>query len=159
MESWTSRGSNAISVNPVVPLTAEFPSPADGARNAYIALRHSRRSAIHLYVDMQRMLRAHGMEMPWLDRGLPNVVAITAAHPDQTIFTRFTPLKSRGRGERDVLMNAGLETRRYAPCSSMSQGDRGLRRLTACNGSDPDPSPADELLARYRGSFISKSGK
>jgi nicotinamidase-related amidase len=37
-------------------------------------------------------------QMPWLKRILPNVVAITAEHPDQTLFTRFIPAQSPGQG-------------------------------------------------------------
>jgi nicotinamidase-related amidase len=57
------------------------------------------RNAVHICVDMQRMF-AEGTEwtMPWLPRVLPNVVAITAAHPERTIFTRFIPARSPGQG-------------------------------------------------------------
>jgi nicotinamidase-related amidase len=37
-------------------------------------------------------------QMPWLPRVLPNVVAITAAHPERTIFTRFIPARKTGEG-------------------------------------------------------------
>ncbi|MCP3395494.1 cysteine hydrolase [Bradyrhizobium sp. CCGB12] len=55
--------------------------------------------AIHICVDMQRMF-AEGTDwkMPWLPRVLPNVVEITAAHPDRTVFTRFIPVKKPGDG-------------------------------------------------------------
>ena len=44
-------------------------------------------SAVHLCVDMQRMF-AEGTEwkMPWLERVLPNIIAITSAHPERTVF-------------------------------------------------------------------------
>src|SRR6187401_600261 len=50
-------------------------------------------------VDMQRMF-AEGTEwkMPWLERVLPNIVAITSAHPERTIFTRFIPARKPGQG-------------------------------------------------------------
>jgi nicotinamidase-related amidase len=56
-------------------------------------------SAVHLCVDMQRMF-AEGTEwkMPWLERVLPNIVAIASAHPDKTIFTRFIPARKPGHG-------------------------------------------------------------
>jgi nicotinamidase-related amidase len=56
-------------------------------------------SAVHLCVDMQRMF-AEGTEwkMPWLPRVLPNIVAITSAHPERTIFTRFIPAGRPGQG-------------------------------------------------------------
>ena len=60
-------------------------------------------SALHLCVDMQRMF-AEGTEwkMPWLERVLPNIVAITSAHPEQN---RSSPASSRpeaGARRRDV---------------------------------------------------------
>ena len=56
-------------------------------------------NAIHICVDMQRMF-AEGTEwkMPWLPRILPNILAITAAHPERTIFTRFIPAQRPGQG-------------------------------------------------------------
>ena len=38
-------------------------------------------SAVHICVDMQRMF-AEGTEwkMPWLERVLPNIIAVTSAH-------------------------------------------------------------------------------
>jgi nicotinamidase-related amidase len=36
--------------------------------------------------------------MPWLERVLPNIVSITAAHPERTMFTRFIPARMPGRG-------------------------------------------------------------
>ena len=58
--------------------------------------------AIHLCVDMQRMFAEDtDWKMPWLPRVLPNVVAITAAHPARTVFTRFIPARARQR-LRDV---------------------------------------------------------
>ena len=55
------------------------------------------RNAVHLCVDMQRMF-AGGTDwtMPWLPRVLPNVVAITSAHPERTIFKRFIPAQRPG---------------------------------------------------------------
>ncbi|MCP2057677.1 UNVERIFIED_ORG: nicotinamidase-related amidase [Bradyrhizobium japonicum] len=51
--------------------------------------------------------------MPWLPRVLPNVVAITSAHPERTIFTRFIPAQSPGQG-------AGMWRRYYERWSSMT---------------------------------------
>jgi nicotinamidase-related amidase len=36
--------------------------------------------------------------MPWLERVLPNIVAITSAHAERTIFTRFIPARKPGQG-------------------------------------------------------------
>jgi nicotinamidase-related amidase len=56
-------------------------------------------TAVHLCVDMQRMF-AEGTEwkMPWLDRVLPNILSITSAYPEKTIFTRFIPAQKPGQG-------------------------------------------------------------
>ncbi|MEZ0059964.1 nicotinamidase-related amidase [Bradyrhizobium elkanii] len=71
-------------------------------------------NAVHICVDMQRMF-AEGTEwrMPWLPRVLPNVVAITAAHAERTIFTRFIPVKTPGQG-------AGMWRHYYERWSSMT---------------------------------------
>jgi nicotinamidase-related amidase len=37
-------------------------------------------------------------KMPWLSRVLPNIAAITTAHPERTIFTRFIPARKPGGG-------------------------------------------------------------
>ena len=50
------------------------------------------RTALHIAVDMQRLF-AEQTEwfMPWLDRVLPNVVAIAGHAPERTLCTRFIP--------------------------------------------------------------------
>src|SRR5882757_4380197 len=50
------------------------------------------RSALHIAIDMQRLF-AEPTEwfMPWLDRVLPNVVAIASHAPERTLCTRFIP--------------------------------------------------------------------
>jgi nicotinamidase-related amidase len=59
----------------------------------------SPRDAVHICVDMQRMFAEDtDWTMPWLPRVLPNVIAITSAHPERTIFTRFIPAQSPGQG-------------------------------------------------------------
>lgn len=56
-------------------------------------------NAVHLCVDMQRIF-AEDTEwnVPWLERILPNIVAITSAHSQRTIFTRFIPAQKPGQG-------------------------------------------------------------
>jgi nicotinamidase-related amidase len=56
-------------------------------------------NSIHICVDMQRMF-AEGTEwkMPWLERVLPSIVEISAAHAERTIFTRFIPAQKAGHG-------------------------------------------------------------
>lgn len=51
--------------------------------------------------------------MPWLPRVLPNIVAITSADPERTIFTRFIPALRPGQG-------AGMWRRYYERWSSMT---------------------------------------
>src|ERR1044072_3291868 len=55
-------------------------------------------TAVHLCVDMQRMFaESTEWKMPWLERVLPNIVAIGAAHAERTLFTRFIPAKTPGQ--------------------------------------------------------------
>jgi len=72
------------------------------------------KGAVHLCVDMQRMF-AEGTDwkMPWLERVLPNIVSITSAHPERTIFTRFIPARKPGRG-------AGMWKQYYERWGSMT---------------------------------------
>lgn len=52
--------------------------------------RRRLRSAVHLCVDMQRLFSPGGpWPTPWLERVLPNVVALVRHAPAHTIFTRF----------------------------------------------------------------------
>jgi nicotinamidase-related amidase len=47
---------------------------------------------VHLSVDMQRMFaEPTEWHTPWMERVLPNVVAIAELNPARTIFTRFIP--------------------------------------------------------------------
>ena len=47
---------------------------------------------IHLCIDMQRMFaEPTDWHTPWMERVLPNVVAIVELDPARTIFTRFIP--------------------------------------------------------------------
>jgi nicotinamidase-related amidase len=56
-------------------------------------------NVVHLCVDMQRMFaEATEWKMPWLERVLPNIVAITSAHAEGTVFTRFIPARKPGQG-------------------------------------------------------------
>ncbi|WP_353038254.1 isochorismatase family protein [Mesorhizobium sp. M1216] len=50
---------------------------------------------VHLCVDMQRMFaEATEWHTPWMERVLPNVVALVELDPARTIFTRFIPPQS-----------------------------------------------------------------
>lgn len=56
-------------------------------------------TAAHLCVDMQRMFAEDtDWHTPWMDRVLPNVVALAERNPEQTVFTRFIPLRSAEDG-------------------------------------------------------------
>ena len=56
-------------------------------------------AAIHFCVDMQRMFaEPTEWHMPWLTRVLPNIVAITEAHAERTVFSRFIPARKSGQG-------------------------------------------------------------
>lgn len=48
--------------------------------------------AAHLCVDMQNLFAEDTpWRTPWMARVLPNVVSLTRARPERTIFTRFVP--------------------------------------------------------------------
>jgi nicotinamidase-related amidase len=76
-------------------------------------------SAIHICVDMQRMFAERTKwKMPWLSRVLPNIVEITAAHPERTAFTRFIAARNPGEG-------SGMWRRYYERWSSMTINELG----------------------------------
>ncbi|MFC3204827.1 cysteine hydrolase family protein [Aquamicrobium soli] len=51
-----------------------------------------RDSWVHLCIDMQRMFaEATEWHTPWMERVLPNVVAVVELDPARTVFTRFIP--------------------------------------------------------------------
>ena len=71
-------------------------------------------NAVHRCVDMQRMFaEATEWKMPWLERVLPNIVAITSAHAERTVFTRFIPARKPGQG-------VGMWRRYYERWASMT---------------------------------------
>lgn len=77
-------------------------------------------SAMHLCVDMQRMFAEDTeWKVPWMERILPNVIAITAQNPERTIFTRFIPARSEGQG-------AGMWRHYYKRWASMTIDKAGV---------------------------------
>ena len=54
---------------------------------------------VHLCVDMQNLF-AEGSDWhtPWMNRVLPMVERLVAAHPAETVFTRFIPADHPGEG-------------------------------------------------------------
>ena len=56
-------------------------------------------SAIHLCVDMQNLFaRETDWHTPWMERVLPKVERLARARPEQTVFTRFVPLRNARAG-------------------------------------------------------------
>lgn len=54
---------------------------------------------VHLCIDMQRMFaEPTDWQPPWMNRVLPQVCRLAAAHPERTIFTRFIPAARPGEG-------------------------------------------------------------
>ena len=76
-------------------------------------------NAIHICVDMQRMF-AEGTQwkMPWLERILPRIVEISAAHSERTVFTRFIPAQKAGQG-------VGMWRRYYERWATMTIDELG----------------------------------
>lgn len=55
---------------------------------------------LHVSVDMQRLfVESAEWATPWMEKILPTVAKITAAHPEATIFTRFIPLRNADDGD------------------------------------------------------------
>jgi nicotinamidase-related amidase len=76
-------------------------------------------NAVHICVDMQRMFaESTDWKMPWLPRVLPNIVSVTASHPERTIFTRFIPAQKPGQG-------AGMWQRYYERWGTMTVDELG----------------------------------
>jgi len=51
-----------------------------------------RKNWVHLCIDMQRMFaEPTEWHTPWMERVMPNVVAVIELDPARTIFTRFIP--------------------------------------------------------------------
>jgi nicotinamidase-related amidase len=49
-------------------------------------------SAVHLCLDMQRLLAPEGpWPVPWAEPALHNIIRIADRHPARTVFTRFVP--------------------------------------------------------------------
>ncbi|MBI0434696.1 cysteine hydrolase family protein [Roseomonas sp. KE0001] len=54
---------------------------------------------LHLCIDMQRLFGLGSpWHTPWMERVLPVVERLVAAHPDRTVFTRFIPARRPGEG-------------------------------------------------------------
>src|SRR6185312_424041 len=88
----------------------------DRAMSKSDELRHGApgATAVHLCVDMQRMFaEATEWKMPWLPRVLPNILAITSAHAERTVFSRFIPARTPGQG-------AGMWRHYYERWASMT---------------------------------------
>src|SRR6185312_8377913 len=96
------------------PLDAGFRDRAMSSKSNEFHYGAPGETAVHICVDMQRMFaEATDWKMPWLERVLPNIVAITAAHPERTIFTRFIPARKAGQG-------VGMWRRYYERWESMT---------------------------------------
>jgi nicotinamidase-related amidase len=72
----------------------------DGLRHGKLGRGKLGRGTAHLCVDMQALFTGGtAWHTPWLDRVLPVVERLAAAHPDRTVFTRFIPAARPGEGE------------------------------------------------------------
>jgi nicotinamidase-related amidase len=81
---------------------------------------------VHLCVDMQRMFAEETQwHTPWVQKILPQVIALTEFNPENTIFTRFIPAEKPGQGQ-------GMWKKYYEQWDSMTLEtlDRALIDLT-----------------------------
>lgn len=94
-------------------------------------------SCAHLCVDMQRMFAEHtDWCTPWMPRVLPKVRSIVAAHPRQTVFTRFIPADKAGDGE-------GTWRRYYERWASMTIEQLGRDQIDLVPELAPFVPPAE----------------
>lgn len=94
-------------------------------------------SCAHLCVDMQRMFAEHtDWCTPWMPRVLPKVCKIVAAHPRQTVFTRFIPADKAGDGE-------GTWRRYYERWASMTIEQLGREQIDLVPELAPFVPPAE----------------
>jgi nicotinamidase-related amidase len=57
------------------------------------------KTTVHVCVDMQRLFaESTPWQTPWMARVAPRIVELAAAHPANTIFTRFVPAARPGHG-------------------------------------------------------------
>jgi hypothetical protein len=87
----------------------------DRARLCYKAAPLPLRAGLfHFCVDMQRIFaESTEWKIPWLERVLPNIVTITSAQAERTVFTRFVPAARRGCRHVATLLRAmGVDDRR-----------------------------------------------
>jgi nicotinamidase-related amidase len=76
-------------------------------------------SCVHICVDMQRLFaEPTEWQMPWLQKVLPTITRLVAAHPAQTLFTRFIPARRPGQG-------AGMWAHYYDRWGSMTIEELG----------------------------------
>jgi nicotinamidase-related amidase len=94
-------------------------------------------SCAHLCVDMQRMFAERtDWCTPWMPRVLPKVRRIVAAHPRQTVFTRFIPADKAGDGE-------GTWRRYYERWASMTIEQLGREQIDLVPELIPFVPPAE----------------
>jgi nicotinamidase-related amidase len=124
------------------------------------------RSALHIAIDMQRLF-AERTEwfMPWLDRVLPNVVAIAGRAPERPVPStrRFTPLSPirlapalRRKGIGTLIVTGG-ETDVCVVSTVMAAVDLGFRVVlpvdALCSARD---ETHDALMTLYRERFTNQ---
>ena len=74
--------------------STDSPRPEPGSPGGALG-----RGCVHLCVDMQRMFaETTDWQTPWMNRVLPQVCRLAAAHPERTVFTRFIPAARPGEG-------------------------------------------------------------
>jgi nicotinamidase-related amidase len=80
-------------------------------------------TCVHICVDMQNLFAEDTeWKMPWMERVLPSIVALVAAHPAQTLFTRFIPAPKKGQG-------AGMWRHSYERWSMMTIDNLGPKMI------------------------------
>lgn len=95
--------------------------------------------AVHVCVDMQRLfLGDTEWAYPWMERVIPNVVAVCEAHAAQTVFTRFIPARVPGSG-------AGMWARYYERWAGMTLACVGDAMIELVPALQPFVPPAQTI--------------
>ena len=81
---------------------------------------------VHLCVDMQRLFGpGYPWQVPWLEKVLPAVAALSDHRPESTIFTRFIPARRAGEGQGAW----ARYYRRWASVTLEAVGDDAVRLM------------------------------
>ncbi|MEP9368948.1 isochorismatase family cysteine hydrolase [Xanthobacter sp. VNH20] len=99
------------------------------------------RNCLHLCVDMQRLFGpGYPWVVPWLEKVVPVIELLCAAHPERTVFTRFIPAARAGEGRGTW----GRYYRRWASSTLEQIGADAVRLVPALERFCPPAQVVDK---------------